>query len=118
MAAKRRGVVEGVDFGFTGEVRFVVREAVRRQLDNDNIVLLSNLGGAAAARGGADARGGLARCHQSLRRNRKAHACAPLPGLHRGRKGAQLQPYDAGRPRMHHTHTTHTDCITNINSPR
>ncbi|KAI8462509.1 MAG: N-acetylglutamate synthase [Monoraphidium minutum] len=44
VAAKRRGVVDGVDFGFTGEVRFVVRDAIRRQLDNDNIVLLSNLG--------------------------------------------------------------------------
>jgi hypothetical protein len=35
-------------------VRFVVRDAVRRQLENDNIVLLSNLGerpgGAAQAR--------------------------------------------------------------------
>jgi amino-acid N-acetyltransferase len=44
VAAKRRGVVDGVDFGYTGEVRFVVRDAVKRQLENDNIVLLSNLG--------------------------------------------------------------------------
>lgn len=44
VAAKRRGVVDGVDFGYTGEVRFVVRGAVRQQLDNDNIVILSNMG--------------------------------------------------------------------------
>ncbi|KAF8060080.1 NAGS2 [Scenedesmus sp. PABB004] len=44
VAAKRRGILDGVDFGYTGEVRFVARDAIRRQLDNDNIVLLSNLG--------------------------------------------------------------------------
>jgi amino-acid N-acetyltransferase len=30
------------------QVRFVARDAIRRQLDNDNIVLLSNLGFTAA----------------------------------------------------------------------
>jgi len=44
VAAKRRGVVDGVDFGYTGEVRFVLKEPIRMQLENENIVLLSNLG--------------------------------------------------------------------------
>lgn len=44
VAAKRRGILDGVDFGFTGEVRFIIKDAIKKQLDNDNIVLLSNLG--------------------------------------------------------------------------
>lgn len=44
VAAKRRGIINGVDFGYSGEVRFVAVDAIRRQLDNENIVLLSNLG--------------------------------------------------------------------------
>lgn len=44
VAAKRRGVVDGVDYGYTGEVRFVDRKALRQQLDCENLVLLSNLG--------------------------------------------------------------------------
>ncbi|KAK9810524.1 hypothetical protein WJX72_012135 [[Myrmecia] bisecta] len=48
VAAKRRGVVDGVDFGFTGNVRFVQVDAVKRQLDAGNVVLLSNLGYSAA----------------------------------------------------------------------
>ncbi|WCJ31431.1 Amino-acid acetyltransferase [Euphorbia peplus] len=44
LAAKRRGVVEGVDFGATGEVKKVDVTRMRERLDSDCIVLLSNLG--------------------------------------------------------------------------
>ncbi|KAG2485158.1 hypothetical protein HYH03_016048 [Edaphochlamys debaryana] len=44
ITAKRRGVLDGVDFGLTGEVRFVLKDDIRRQLDGGNIVLLSNIG--------------------------------------------------------------------------
>ncbi|KAG1670871.1 hypothetical protein FOA52_000373 [Chlamydomonas sp. UWO 241] len=44
VAAKRRGVIDGVDHGRTGEVRFVMADAIRQQLDCGNIVLLSHLG--------------------------------------------------------------------------
>lgn len=47
VAAKRRGILEGTDFGYTGEVRFVIADAIKRQLEVDNIVLLSNVGFAA-----------------------------------------------------------------------
>eukprot|EP00798_Chlamydomonas_sp_ICE-L_P030535 gene30535-35564_t len=43
VTAKRRGVIDGIDYGLTGEVRFVLREDIMRQLDSNNIVLLSNL---------------------------------------------------------------------------
>jgi len=42
--AKRRGIVNGVDFGHTGQVRFVQRAAISKQLDAGNIVVLSNIG--------------------------------------------------------------------------
>jgi amino-acid N-acetyltransferase len=48
VAAKRKGVVNGVDYKNTGVVRFVQRDAVKKQLDAGNIVLLSNLGYSAA----------------------------------------------------------------------
>ncbi|GIL81500.1 hypothetical protein Vretimale_1003 [Volvox reticuliferus] len=48
ITAKRRGVLEGVDFGLTGEVRFVLKDDIRRQLDSGNIVMLSNIGFTAA----------------------------------------------------------------------
>jgi len=44
VAAKRKGVVDGIDYQHTGSVRFVQSEAVARQLEHGNIVLLSNLG--------------------------------------------------------------------------
>ena len=44
VTAKRRGIVGGVDFGYMGQVRYVQREAVIRQLDAGNIVLLTNVG--------------------------------------------------------------------------
>ncbi len=44
VAAKRRGVVGGVDYMHTGVVRFVQVDAIRKQLDHGNVVLLSNLG--------------------------------------------------------------------------
>ncbi|KAG2437190.1 hypothetical protein HXX76_005854 [Chlamydomonas incerta] len=44
ITAKRRGVLDGTDFGLTGEVRFVLKDDIRRQLDNGNIVFLSNIG--------------------------------------------------------------------------
>lgn len=48
VAAKRRGIHDGVDFGYTGEVRFVMKDAIQDQLAGGNIVLLSNLGYTAA----------------------------------------------------------------------
>ena len=44
VTSKRRGVVEGIDFGSTGTVRFVQHEAIHQQLDLGHVVLLSNLG--------------------------------------------------------------------------
>ncbi|XP_012079426.1 probable amino-acid acetyltransferase NAGS2, chloroplastic isoform X2 [Jatropha curcas] len=44
LAAKRRGVVKGVDFGATGEVKKVDVTRMRERLDGGCIVLLSNLG--------------------------------------------------------------------------
>ncbi|KAJ4823316.1 putative amino-acid acetyltransferase nags2, chloroplastic [Turnera subulata] len=44
LAAKRRGVVEGVDYGATGEVKKVDVTRMRERLDSDCIVILSNLG--------------------------------------------------------------------------
>ena len=44
VTGKRRGVVEGIDFGSTGSVRFVQHEAIHQQLDLGHVVLLSNLG--------------------------------------------------------------------------
>lgn len=43
VTAKRRGIVNGLDFGFMGQVRFIQREAIKRQLDAGNIVLLTNV---------------------------------------------------------------------------
>jgi amino-acid N-acetyltransferase len=48
VAAKRRGVVKGVDYGETGEVRFVDVDSISRQLQLNNVVVLSNLGYSAA----------------------------------------------------------------------
>ncbi|KAJ6367329.1 hypothetical protein OIU77_003645 [Salix suchowensis] len=44
LAAKRRGVVDGVDFGATGEVKKVDVARMRERLDGGCIVVLSNLG--------------------------------------------------------------------------
>ncbi|KAK3411935.1 probable amino-acid acetyltransferase NAGS1, chloroplastic [Eucalyptus grandis] len=44
LAAKRRGVIEGVDFGATGEVKKVDVSRIRERLDGGCIVVLSNLG--------------------------------------------------------------------------
>ncbi|KAG6403422.1 hypothetical protein SASPL_135643 [Salvia splendens] len=44
LAAKRRGVVEGIDYASTGEVKKVDVSRMRERLDQDSIVLLSNLG--------------------------------------------------------------------------
>ncbi|XP_031385895.1 probable amino-acid acetyltransferase NAGS2, chloroplastic isoform X2 [Punica granatum] len=44
LAAKRRGVVEGVDFGATGEVKRVDVSRICERLDGGCIVLLSNIG--------------------------------------------------------------------------
>jgi amino-acid N-acetyltransferase len=48
VAAKRKGVVNGVDYQMTGMVRFVQTEAIKQQLDEGSVVLLSNLGYSAA----------------------------------------------------------------------
>jgi amino-acid N-acetyltransferase len=42
--AKPFGIQNGVDYGLTGEVRKVETDAIRKQLDNGNIVLLPSLG--------------------------------------------------------------------------
>ncbi|CAJ1943023.1 unnamed protein product [Sphenostylis stenocarpa] len=44
LAAKRRGVVKGVDFGSTGEVKKVDISRMCERLDGNCIVILSNLG--------------------------------------------------------------------------
>ncbi|KAL9258579.1 putative amino-acid acetyltransferase NAGS1, chloroplastic [Drosera capensis] len=44
LGAKRRGVVKGIDFGATGEVKKVDVKRIRERLDAGSIVLLSNLG--------------------------------------------------------------------------
>lgn len=48
VAAKRRGVVGGIDFGDTGEVRHCDGEALRARLDAGDVALLSNVGYSAA----------------------------------------------------------------------
>ncbi|KAJ1399645.1 GNAT domain [Sesbania bispinosa] len=44
LAAKRRGVVKGIDYGSTGEVKKVDVSRMRERLDGRCIVILSNLG--------------------------------------------------------------------------
>ncbi|XP_008785450.1 probable amino-acid acetyltransferase NAGS1, chloroplastic [Phoenix dactylifera] len=44
LAAKRRGVAEGIDFGATGEVKKINVSMIRERLDRDCIVIVSNLG--------------------------------------------------------------------------
>ncbi|CAL5369363.1 unnamed protein product [Camellia sinensis] len=44
LAAKRRGVLEGIDYGATGEVKKIDVARIRERLDKDYIVILSNLG--------------------------------------------------------------------------
>ncbi|XP_044494070.1 probable amino-acid acetyltransferase NAGS1, chloroplastic isoform X2 [Mangifera indica] len=44
LAAKRRGVVDGVDYGATGEVKKVDVTRMRERLDSGCLVILSNLG--------------------------------------------------------------------------
>ncbi|XP_019444924.1 PREDICTED: probable amino-acid acetyltransferase NAGS2, chloroplastic [Lupinus angustifolius] len=44
LAAKRRGVVNGIDFGSTGEVKKVDASRMRERLDGGCVVILSNLG--------------------------------------------------------------------------
>ncbi|KAL2322850.1 hypothetical protein Fmac_027229 [Flemingia macrophylla] len=44
LAAQRRGVVKGIDYGSTGEVKKVDVARMRERLDGDCIVILSNLG--------------------------------------------------------------------------
>ncbi|KAF5743915.1 amino-acid acetyltransferase NAGS1 chloroplastic isoform X1 [Tripterygium wilfordii] len=44
LAAKKRGVVKGIDFGATGEVKKVDVSRMRERLDGGCIVILSNLG--------------------------------------------------------------------------
>jgi amino-acid N-acetyltransferase len=44
VTAKPVGVVDGVDFGHTGEVRKIDAEGIRRRLDDHEVVLISPLG--------------------------------------------------------------------------
>ncbi|KAJ8638277.1 hypothetical protein MRB53_012544 [Persea americana] len=44
LAAKRRGVVEGIDYGATGEVKKIDVARIRERLDGNCIVIVSNLG--------------------------------------------------------------------------
>jgi len=44
VTAKPKGVIDGVDFQHTGEVRRIDRQAISQQLDQGNIVLLSSCG--------------------------------------------------------------------------
>nr|CAB3495499.1 unnamed protein product [Digitaria exilis] len=40
----RRGVVAGIDYGFTGEVKKIDVSRIRERLDRDSIVVVSNMG--------------------------------------------------------------------------
>ncbi|RKZ68684.1 MAG: amino-acid N-acetyltransferase, partial [Gammaproteobacteria bacterium] len=44
ITAKPIGVIDGIDMGFTGEVRRIDTETIMRKLDNDEIVLISPIG--------------------------------------------------------------------------
>ncbi|KAF7007806.1 hypothetical protein CFC21_022705 [Triticum aestivum] len=44
LGAKRRGVVHGVDYGFTGEVKKIDVSRIKERLDSDSIVVVSNMG--------------------------------------------------------------------------
>jgi amino-acid N-acetyltransferase len=44
VTAKPKGVIDGIDFQHTGEVRRIDRRAIAQQLDQGNIVLLSSCG--------------------------------------------------------------------------
>ncbi|KAG8099535.1 hypothetical protein GUJ93_ZPchr0013g36423 [Zizania palustris] len=44
LGAKRRGVVNGIDYGFTGEVKKVDVLRIKERLDSDSIVVVSNMG--------------------------------------------------------------------------
>ena len=44
VTAKPVGVHDGIDYQFTGRVRRIHSEAIQQQLDDNNLVLLSNLG--------------------------------------------------------------------------
>lgn len=44
VTAKPKGVIDGIDFQHTGEVRRIDRQAIDQQLDQGNIVLLSSCG--------------------------------------------------------------------------
>lgn len=44
VTAKPKGVIDGVDFQHTGEVRRIDRQAINLQLDQGNVVLLSSCG--------------------------------------------------------------------------
>ncbi|KAK9821240.1 hypothetical protein WJX81_007316 [Elliptochloris bilobata] len=48
VTGRRRGVVDGIDFGATGSVRFMQAEAIEQQLDMGSVVLLSSLAYSAA----------------------------------------------------------------------
>jgi len=42
--ARRRGIVDGVNYLYTGEVRFVQGDLIRQQLNNNCVVILNNIG--------------------------------------------------------------------------
>ncbi|XP_020097794.1 probable amino-acid acetyltransferase NAGS1, chloroplastic isoform X2 [Ananas comosus] len=44
LAAKRRGVVDGIDYGFTGEVKRIDISQIKERLDRECIVIVSNMG--------------------------------------------------------------------------
>uniref|UniRef100_A0A0D9X0X1 amino-acid N-acetyltransferase n=1 Tax=Leersia perrieri TaxID=77586 RepID=A0A0D9X0X1_9ORYZ len=44
LGAKRRGVVNGIDYGFTGEVKKIDISRIKERLDSESIVVVSNMG--------------------------------------------------------------------------
>ncbi|XP_047069500.1 probable amino-acid acetyltransferase NAGS2, chloroplastic [Lolium rigidum] len=44
LGAKRRGVVNGIDYGFTGEVKKIDVSRIKERLASDSIVVVSNMG--------------------------------------------------------------------------
>jgi len=48
ITAKRRGVFNGIDYGETGQVRWVEASGIHEQLDTGHVILMNNLGFTAA----------------------------------------------------------------------
>jgi len=105
--AKRRGVVNGVDFGRTGHVRFIQADAIQKQLDAGNIVVMSNIGFSAI--------GEVLNCnihdvasHAAIELKADKLICVSCKGDHRERLGEWLALPDAERLVLQHARDAFT----------